>query len=55
MSSLGCMKPICGGNINSNVRPCQSDGSDCGHFEGKRWDFKTITYIDGILVVITKF
>ncbi|KAI6189324.1 Peptidase M23 domain-containing protein [Aphelenchoides fujianensis] len=46
VDSLGCMKPICGGNLQSNVRPCQSDGTDCGHFDGKRHDNRILKAVD---------
>lgn len=46
VNCLGCMKSICGGNVNSNVRPCQSDGTDCGHFEGKRRDSQILKAVD---------
>ncbi|KAI6221659.1 Peptidase M23 domain-containing protein [Aphelenchoides besseyi] len=46
VSSLGCMKPICGGNLQSSVRGCQSDGTDCGHFNGKRNDNRILKAVD---------
>ncbi|KAI6196331.1 hypothetical protein M3Y94_01096400 [Aphelenchoides besseyi] len=45
LSSLGCMKPICGGNLQSSVRGCQSDGTDCGHFNGKRLGIWIVRWI----------
>ncbi|KAI6171761.1 Peptidase M23 domain-containing protein [Aphelenchoides besseyi] len=46
LNSLGCMKPICGGNLQSSVRGCQSDGTDCGHFNGKRNDNRILKAVD---------